>query len=136
MNAKSTGTNTTLLSAHQRKLADVIFNLQLIIQQNLHENVEAQTVMFLMAVANSEEAIDLSAIGQKLSLSKAGASRNFYRLADGKGGEDGLDLIKSKVDYNDRRRVLLVLTPKGTDLVVKLTDYLETHVRRLQDANA
>jgi len=134
MNAKSTGTDTKLLSAQQRKLAGAIFSIQGIIQKHLHENVEAQTVMFLLEVAAQVEPTDLSSVGQKLGISKAAASRNFYRLADGKGGEGGLDLIKSLVDYNDRRRVLLTLTPKGVEVVTELTTYLDKNMRRILDA--
>lgn len=135
MKEKSTGTDTKSLSVKQRRVAGVIFNLEGIIQKHLHENVEAQTVMFLLEVALQEEPTDLSSVGQKLGISKAAASRNFYRLADGKGGEGGLDLIKSLVDYNDRRRVLLQLTPKGVSIVQELTDYLEGRMRNLDNVS-
>jgi len=134
MNEKSTGTNTESLSVQQRKLAGAIFSLEGIIQKHLHENVEAQTIMFLLEVASQAEPTDLSSVGLKLGISKAAASRNFYRLADGKGGEGGLDLIKSLVDYNDRRRVLLTLTPKGVEVVKELTTYLDKNMRRILNA--
>ncbi|OZA05767.1 MAG: hypothetical protein B7X95_05260 [Methylophilaceae bacterium 17-44-8] len=135
MNTKSYGTDTKSLSVKQRRVAGVIFNLEAIIQKHLHENVEAQTVMFLLEVAYQSEATDLTSVGNKLGISKAAASRNFYRLADGKGGEGGLDLIKSLVDYNDRRRTMLTLTPKGIEVVQELVDYLESSMGRLQDAS-
>lgn len=131
---KYTGGDTKSLSAKQRKITSSLFNLQAIIQKHLHENVEAQTVMFLLAVASQEEPPDLSYVVQLLGISKAAASRNYYRLADGKGGEGGLDLIKSLVDYNDRRRMLLQLTPKGVTIVQELTTFIETNMRRIENA--
>ena len=133
MNANYISTNTTSLSAHQRRLSSVIYNLEAIIQKNPHETVEAQTIMFLLEVAGNETPVDLTYIGTKLGLSKAAASRNFYRLADGRTGDTGLDLVKAVVDYKNRRRVSVELTPKGISLVQELTTYLEKRVINLKE---
>jgi DNA-binding MarR family transcriptional regulator len=121
---KSTGESITLLSASDRKLCGRLYGLQDLFRTHLHENVEIQTIMFLLEVSSHEEPIDLTSLGTKLGLSKAAASRNYYRLADGKGGEGGLDLVKSQVDYNDRRRLLILLTPKGIKTIESITAYV------------
>lgn len=123
MNTKLSGDTTTSLSAADRQLAGDLYSLEEIMRANLSETVEIQTIMFLLEVARHEEPPDLTTVGARLNISKAAASRNFYRLADGKGGVGGLDLIKSLVDYQDRRRVILTLTSKGITLVKTIVDF-------------
>lgn len=133
MSTKSSGANTKLLSAKQRSTASLLVTWEGLLQKHFHDNVEAQTVMFFLTVASREEPIDLSELGTKLGLSKAATSRNYYRLADGKTGDGGLELVKSLVDYNDRRRMLITLTPKGIDAAIELISYITTHVERTKD---
>ena len=112
------------LSIKQQRLAGVLCSWQGLIQKHFHDNVEAQTIMFFMLVASKDQAIDLTYIGESLGLSKAAASRNYYRLADGKTGAGGLGLVKSLVDYKDRRRLLVTLTPKGVSIAKELVEFI------------
>lgn len=114
-----------LLSINQRRIAGILCDWEALLQKHFHNSVEAQTVMFFLHVASKDEPVDLTSIGQALGLSKAGASRNYYRLSEGRTGEGGLDLIKSLVDYNDRRRMLITLTPKGVAIAKELTDFIQ-----------
>ena len=125
MTTKLNDLSNDLLSINQQKLAGVLCNWQGLIQKHFHENVEAQTIMFFLLVASKDQSIDLTYIGQTLNLSKAATSRNYYRLADGRTGSDGLGLVMSLVDYNDRRRMLVTLTPKGVAVAKELIDFIQ-----------
>lgn len=131
MNKNLNGSDTGALSVKQRRLASALCDWEGLLQKNFHDSVEAQTIMFFLHIASKSEAVDLSSIGQALGLSKAAASRNYYRLADGKTGDDGLDLIKSLVDYSDRRRMPLVLTDKGTEVAKELTGFILTRFTKI-----
>jgi DNA-binding MarR family transcriptional regulator len=125
MSTKLSGTDTVSLSVEERGLVKTIYAIQEYLQNDFHDNVEIQTIMFFLEVAAQEEPIDLTHLCQKLHLSKAAVSRNYYRLADGRDGGGGLDLVRSIVDYQDRRRVLLALSPKGIEVIKRITKYLK-----------
>jgi DNA-binding MarR family transcriptional regulator len=136
MNTKSSGTGTELLSVTERRVAGLLYNWQGLIQKHFHENVEAQTVMFFLYVSSKDEPVDLTTIGSSLGLSKAATSRNYYRLADGKTGEGGLDLIKAIVDYSDRRRMLVTLTAKGLEIARELTAFIINKMEKQHHASS
>jgi hypothetical protein len=46
-------------------------------------------------------------------------------LSDGRTGVGGLDLIKLLVDYKDRHRMLITLTPKGISIAKELTEFIQ-----------
>ena len=56
---------------------------------------------------------------------RAAISRNYYRLSEGRTVVGGLDLIKSLVDYKDRRRMLITLTLKGISIAKELTEFIQ-----------
>ena len=117
--------NNELLSVNQRRIAGILYDWEAILQKHFHDNVEAHTVMFFLHVASKDVPVDLTGIGQALGLSKAATSRNYYRLSEGRTGVGGLDLMKSLVDYNDRRRMLITLTPKGIAIAKELTEFIQ-----------
>lgn len=136
MNTKLSGSGTESLSVTERRTAGLLFGWQGLIQKHFHENVEAQTIMFFLYVSSKEEPVDLTTIGSSLGLSKAATSRNFYRLADGKTGEGGLDLIRSIVDYSDRRRMLVALTSKGYEVARELTGFITSKMEKQHHASS
>jgi DNA-binding MarR family transcriptional regulator len=132
MNTKSNAINSeSLLAVKDRRVAGILMDFESLLQKHLHETVEAQTVKYLLYIASKDEPVDISNVGAALGLSKAGSSRNYYRLADGRNGTDGLNLIKSLVDYNDRRRMLLTLTPKGAEVAQELISFITDKLRKV-----
>jgi DNA-binding MarR family transcriptional regulator len=131
MNMKSTGVAPELLSVKQRRLAGSLFSFQGLLQKHFHENVEAQTVMFFLHVASQSEPVDLTNIGKALELTKAAASRNYYRLSVGLRGTEGLDLIEAHDDPMDYRRKLITLTSKGVQVAQELVDYVISSMERI-----
>ena len=136
MNTKLSGSGTESLSVTERRIAGLLFGWQGLIQKHFHENVEAQTVMFFLYVSSKDEPVDLTTIGSSLGLSKAATSRNYYRLADGKTGEGGLDLIRAIVAYSDRRRMLIALTDKGMSVARELTGFITTKMEKHHHASS
>jgi DNA-binding MarR family transcriptional regulator len=132
MNTKLNAINSeSLLVVKDRRIAGILMDFESLLQKHLHETVEAQTVKYLLYIASQEEPVDISNVGAALGLSKAGSSRNYYRLADGRNGTDGLNLIKSLVDYNDRRRMLLTLTPKGAEVCRELISFIGNRITKV-----
>lgn len=123
MSVKSSGSNIQSLSAKQCRIASALNEWQKLIQKHFSANVEAQKVRFFFVVAASPEPIDLGKVGEAIDLSIAAASRNFYSLSDGRADDPGLDLVKSIVDYNDRRRRPVTLTPKGIAVATELINF-------------
>jgi DNA-binding MarR family transcriptional regulator len=103
----------------------MLYNWQGLVQRHFHASVEAQTVMFFLRVASKDEPVDIQTLATDIKITKAAASRTYYRLADGVGGEGGLEYVKAEVDYQDRRRVPLVLTAKGRLVARELTDFID-----------
>lgn len=131
MNTKSTGSTTESLSVKQRRTASSLFSFEGLLQKHFHDNVEAQTVMFFLHVAAQAEPVDLTSIGKALELTKAAASRNYYRLSVGLRGTDGLDLIVAHDDPMDYRRKLVTLTAKGISVAQELVDYVMGSMERI-----
>lgn len=131
MNMKSTGYTSKSLSVKQRRLAGALFSFEGLLQKYFHDNVEAQTVMFFLHVASQGEPVDLTSVGKALELTKAGTSRNYYRLSMGLRGTEGLDLIESQDDPMDYRRKLIRLTGKGTEVAQELLDYVFSSTERI-----
>jgi DNA-binding MarR family transcriptional regulator len=112
---------TYIKSESQLVTARKLFRLTKELQDEFHETVEIQTILFFLSVATKAEAVDLTTISKEVGLTKASASRNYYRLSGGlRGGADGLGLIQSYDDPMDYRRKLLQLTSKGIELITKL----------------
>jgi DNA-binding MarR family transcriptional regulator len=87
--------------------------------------------MFFLHVASQSEPVDLTNIGKALELTKAAASRNYYRLSVGLRGTEGLDLIESQDDPMDYRRKLITLTSKGVQVAQELVDYVMGSMERI-----
>ena len=84
---------------------------------------------------SKEEPTDLTEINRNIGLSKSALSRNFYILEKGKGGHGGLDLVNSVTDYQDRRRLLVTLTPKGVSVAQELLDYITSRMKNVNQAS-
>ena len=128
MNKTSTGLNIMSLSADHRKTSRLLDRWQQLLQKHFHDNVEAQTVRVFLTIISKEEPTDLTEINRYIGLYKSALSRNFYILEKGKGGEGGLELVHSVIDYNDRRRLLVELTPKGVAVATELMTYIPSRI--------
>jgi DNA-binding MarR family transcriptional regulator len=125
MKEKSIGSNTASLSAQQCRAVNVLNDWTALVQKHFGQDVEANRVRFFLLAAASSDPLDLQNVGEALKLSQAATSRNFYALSDGRKDEPGLDYVKGVVDYNDRRRRLVALTPKGINVATELLDFFK-----------
>jgi DNA-binding MarR family transcriptional regulator len=132
MKEKSTGSNTASLSVNQCRAVSVLNDWTSLVQRHFKQDVEANRIRFFLLVAAASEPLDLQNVGEALELSQAATSRNFYALSDGRKDEPGLDYVKGVVDYNDRRRRLVALTPKGINVAVELLDFFKRKGEYLQ----
>ena len=131
MSTKSIGTKASSLSVKERRIAATLYNWESLVQKYFHETVEVQTVMFFLFLATREEAVDMTSVASSLGLTKASASRNYYRLSEGLRGTEGLGLVESIGDPMDFRRKLLQLTPKGIEVAQELSGYILTSAERI-----
>lgn len=92
--------------------------------RDLHEDMTLlQAMTFLCVAANP--GIQQRGLYDKLDMEDSSASRTLALLSDvGARGFAGLDLIKAKIDPQDRRMRLLSLTPKGARLMDDLAKTL------------
>lgn len=117
----------------EQRVCSTLISYQELIKKYFHETVEVQTVHFYLEVAKATKSPDIGEIARKLSLSKAGASRNYYRLSKGLRGAEGLDLIESFDDPMDYRRKLLRLTAKGEAVRTVLTSFTLNSISKILD---
>lgn len=93
-----------------------------------------QTVITFLSVAQAGE-MPQSQLGKLTGMTHAGVSRNVARLAHyGDRYGDGLGLIQSVEDEQDRKSRILSLTPKGKAVLAEIQKragkYLDMAVRR------
>jgi DNA-binding MarR family transcriptional regulator len=91
--------------------------------QPLH-NVQAYLTV---AVATTQGgAPEVREIEQRTGLSSSALSRALGNIGEWSyRNKPGLDLIKARMDYSDRRRKPMVLTEKGEDLAEKIVRILD-----------
>ena len=90
--------------------------------------IPAQTIATLFYIA-SHEGCHKQALEDALECSPASGSRNTDWLSKNhRLGKPGLDLITKEVDPDNKRRLILKLTPKGKAFVkeIKSTLYEQT----------
>ena len=80
---------------------------------------------FLLAYLDQKEVLTMTAIAQKMGHTTAAASGLVARL-------ENLDYVMRSIDRDDRRKVMVCITPKGSALVrrIRLGDgrqYYENH---------
>lgn len=137
LSMKSNGTNSVVLSVSHQKTANVLYGFEALIREHFNrKEIEIQSIMLFLLVVQSKELIDLSYIATTLSISKSAAGRNFYKLEKGNDGTGGLELLAAEVDYSDRRRSLIKLTPKGRKLAILLTEHVSKGIGRINHVDS
>lgn len=98
------------------------------IQEELGENTQAQTVRYLLNVANNKNGVDHSDLAKLIGVSKASISRNCDMY--GPSPSSGQAAVKKSlllVDYHpdDRRRLISKLNSEGEKFIAGLVAILE-----------
>jgi DNA-binding MarR family transcriptional regulator len=133
MSKKSNGSSGESLSLRSRRAAASLYNLEMLFQKHFHGTVEVQTIMYFLFIASKDEPVDVTSVATALGLTKASASRNYYRLSEGLRGTEGLGLIHALPDMMDNRRKLLQLTPKGREVAEEITSYMLSSCERVSN---
>jgi len=101
------------------------------LRTEVYEEIPSQQIVLLLAVA-MEEGITQYQLGINLGMPPGTVSRNVKMLGqwgarDAKGSLSmkGFNLLDTRPDVEERRRMAVFLTPKGRALIMKLTEILE-----------
>lgn len=113
MNAQTAG----LTRSEIERLADIIMMMQRCFVQNLSEELSRGQVsfpqFFLLGHIASSESLSMTAIADKMAHTTAAATGLVDRLQN-------LGYVKRMHASDDRRKVLVRITPKGVDLVGRI----------------
>jgi DNA-binding MarR family transcriptional regulator len=108
-----------ITNAQMERLLQVIETIRV-----LDREMPAQVVATLLYVASHNDC-HKPALEQDLNFSTASGSRNTDWLSkQHRLRKPGLDLITKEVDPTNKRRTTLKLTPKGEQLIHKITQIL------------
>lgn len=113
MNSQATG----LARPEIERLADIIMVMQRCFVQHLSEELSRGQVsfpqFFLLGHISSSEVLSMTAIAEKMNHTTAAATGLVDRL-------ENLGYVQRTHASDDRRKVLVRITPKGTDLVGRI----------------
>ena len=113
MNPQSTG----LSHSEIERLADIIMMMQRCFVQHLSEELSKGQVSFpqyfLLGHISSSESLSMTEIAEKMTHTTAAATGLVDRLAN-------LGYVRRTHASDDRRKVLVRITPKGLDLVGRI----------------
>lgn len=115
-----TGSTRESISYRVASLARVVEALQ----RDLRQDVEAQTVLFLLEVAR-EPGRTLIQLADAVGVAGSAASRNADYLGAGSARRKGLGLVEIEVDPLDRRFKRVRLTPKGVAVIRRITSAID-----------
>src|SRR6188508_3286020 len=125
MKLSTSGASSASLHADADRLADFVLFTQRSCILNLSNELNKGNVsfpqFFLLAYLSSEEYLTMSDIAKKMGHSTAAATGLVDRL-------EKLGYVERMHAADDRRKVLVRITPKGLDLVSKLRGALQDRV--------
>jgi DNA-binding MarR family transcriptional regulator len=108
---------SSVLPSEVERLADIILTLQRCFMLRLSEELSRGQVsfpqFFLLGHIASQESLSMSEIAEKMSHSTAAATGLVDRL-------ENLDYVQRTHALNDRRKVMVKITDKGSALVERI----------------
>lgn len=104
-------------------MADVtqFVNQVAFLRNGLSPDVTGLAMAMFVEISNHKGGVPMSRILEKFDLSPSTCSRNIYLLSSGlvrtnDPGRKGLGVIRTERPINDRRSLMVFLTPKGQQL--------------------
>lgn len=93
--------------------------------RDIDPEIPSQTVAIFLTVANQATPIKMSEIAKKLSVAQSSVSRNISYLGKiNRHHKPGLGLLDTFEDPEERRRKLVMLTPKGQQFFMRVKQAL------------
>jgi DNA-binding MarR family transcriptional regulator len=103
-------------------------NLLKIIQEirKFDPQIESQAIaiFFLVGLEAGKDGISMQDIANKLDLAQSSVSRNVFKLSFNNKNRN-IGLVESFEDPKERRRKLVILSPKGKMVFDTLKDYVK-----------
>jgi len=108
------------MQAHD-KLADIIRY----VRKELNPEMPIQQMAILLEI-QKKEGITMYDLGRELGITPGSMSRNISALSIymKKGEKRGLDLVTTRPDLNERRRLACFLTDKGKNTMAELMELM------------
>lgn len=114
--------------ADAEKLSHIILELQRCFVLHLCKELAPGNVsfpqFFLLAVLDQKEVLTMSAIAQKMGHTTAAASGLVARL-------ENLDFVVRSIAREDRRKVMVCITPKGSALVRRIREEMVGNLMKM-----
>lgn len=90
-----------------------------------HMESQSIAVFFYVCLYSGADGVSMQTIAQKLDLAQSTVSRNCYKLGDKTRGGNGIGLLQTFEDPEERRRKLVRLTAKGRRVFNTLSDMVK-----------
>lgn len=123
-------TSPTTTRAEVERLADIIFSLQRCFMLQLSEELSRGQVsfpqFFLLGHIASQDSLSMSEIADRMNHSTAAATGLVDRL-------ENLGYVQRTHAANDRRKVLVKITKKGTALVERIRQDIINNLSQIMD---
>jgi DNA-binding MarR family transcriptional regulator len=131
----NTGTSTTFarnptdqVRADAERLSHIVLEMQRCFVLHLCKELAPGNVsfpqFFLLAFLDQKEVLTMSAIAQKMGHTTAAASGLVARL-------ENLDYVMRSVARDDRRKVMVCITPKGSALVRRIREEMVGNLMKI-----
>jgi DNA-binding MarR family transcriptional regulator len=124
------GTPTNEFRADAERLADIVLEMQRCFVLHLCKELAPGNVsfpqFFLLAYLDQKEVATMSAIAQKMGHTTAAASGLVARL-------ENLGYLVRSVAREDRRKVMVCITPKGSALVRRIREEMVGNLMKIME---
>ena len=116
------------IRADAERLSDLILEMQRCFVLHLCKELAPGGVsfpqFFLLAYLDQKEVLTMTAIAQKMGHTTAAASGLVARL-------ENLDYLMRSIDRDDRRKVMVCITPKGSALVRRIRQEMVGNIMKI-----
>jgi len=123
-------TSTSEFRADAERLSDIVLEMQRCFVLHLCKELAPGNVsfpqFFLLAYLDQKEVATMSAIAQKMGHTTAAASGLVARL-------ENLDYLVRSVAREDRRKVMVCITPKGSALVRRIREEMVGNLMKIME---
>jgi DNA-binding MarR family transcriptional regulator len=102
---------------------DKLANVIRFVRKDLNAEMPIQQLAILIEIQKNE-GVTMYELGRELGITPGSMSRNISALSlyIKKGEKKGLDLVTTRPDLNQRRRLACFLTDKGRNIMAEILD--------------
>ena len=128
MNTETAFAETSEIRADAERLSNIVLEMQRCFVLHLCKELAPGNVsfpqFFLLAYLDQKEVLTMSAIAQKMGHTTAAASGLVDRL-------ENLGMVVRSVARDDRRKVMVCITPKGSTLVRRIRQEMVSNLMKI-----